>query len=70
MSLKHIFPLYIYVDMIYIIYSDVHIINTYYYLIRIGTHDISDILEVKGEAILASVSDNDIPALAAFNACS
>ncbi len=38
------------------------------YLISLGTHVMSGILEVKGEATLASVSDSEIPACAAFNA--
>lgn len=32
------------------------------YLIRTGTQEMSGVLEVKGEATLASVSDREIPA--------
>ncbi len=34
----------------------------------LGTHVMSEILDVKGEATLASVSDKEIPACAAFSA--
>ena len=34
-----------------------------------GTQEIFGILEVKGDATLASVSDREIPACAAFRAC-
>ena len=38
-------------------------------LMRIGTQEMSGILEVKGEATLASVSERDMPACADFSAC-
>ena len=35
---------------------------------RAGTQEMSGVLEVKGAATLASASDKEIPAFAAFNA--
>ena len=35
---------------------------------RAGTQEMSGVLEVKGAATLASASDKDIPAFAAFSA--
>ena len=36
---------------------------------RVGTQEMSGVLEVKGEATLASVSERAIPAWAALRAC-